>query len=202
MPYTRCRSRGPIKITGMSETPSRAKIFICMPASAAEEAPCAQKIISNLAQIAFRRPVTDEDTQPLLAFYEKGRKAGTFDTGIRDSLAAILASPQFLYRAEAAGDSVRTLSDLELASRMSFFMWSSLPDQELLDLATKNELSKPEVLAAQVHRMLRDPRAVSLTSDFAFQWLNIAKMDTISPAQAQFSYASASTIRARCFARS
>ncbi len=128
--------------------------------------------------------------QPLLAFYQKGRQAGTFDTGIRDALAAILASPNFLYRAEAASDTVRTLSDFELASRMSFFMWSSLPDQELLDLAAKNELSKPEVLKAQVHRMLADPRAISLTNDFAFQWLNIAKMDTISPAQAQFSYAS------------
>ena len=181
--------KGPIKVTGMSQTPSRAKIFICTPAGAAEEGPCARKIIANLAQHAFRRPVTDEDMQPLLAFYDRGRKAGTFDTGIRDALAAILASPQFLYRAEGATDTVRTLSDLELASRMSFFIWSSLPDQELLDLAAKNELSNPQVLKAQVHRMLADPRALSLTTDFAFQWLNIAKMDTISPAQAQFSYA-------------
>jgi hypothetical protein len=183
--------KGPLKITGMTQTPSRAKIFICTPASAAEEAPCAQKIIANLAQQAFRRAVTDDDMQPLLAFYQKGRQAGTFDVGIRDALSAILASPNFLYRAEAAGDSVRTLNDYELASRMSFFIWSSLPDQELLDLAARNELSKPEVLKAQVHRMLADPRAVSLTNDFAFQWLNIAKMDTISPARAQFSYASA-----------
>ncbi len=181
--------KGPIKVTGMSLTPSRAKIFICTPASAAEEAPCAHKIIANLAQHAFRRPVTDEDLQPLLAFYEKGRQSGTFDTGVRDALAAILASPDFLYRAEAATTMVRTLNDSELASRMSFFIWSSLPDQELLDLAARNELSKPDVLKAQVHRMLADPRAISLTSDFAFQWLNIAKMDTISPAQAQFSYA-------------
>ena len=183
--------KGPLKITGMSETPSRAKIFICTPASQAEETPCAQKIIANLAQHAFRRPVTDDDMQPLLAFYQKGRQAGTFDTGIRDALSAVLASPNFLYRVEAASDTVRTLNDFELASRMSFFMWSSLPDQELLDLAAKNQLSKPEVLKAQVHRMLADPRAVSLTNDFAFQWLNIAKMDTISPARAQFSYASA-----------
>jgi hypothetical protein len=181
--------KGPMKISGMSDTPSRDKIFICTPASAADEGPCAQKIISNLAQHAFRRPVTDEDMQPLVAFYEKGRQAGTFETGIRDALSAILASPNFLYRAEAAGDTVRTLTDLELATRMSFFMWSSLPDQELLDLAAKNQLSKPEVLKAQVHRMLADPRALSLTTDFVFQWLNIAKMDTISPAQAQFSYA-------------
>jgi hypothetical protein len=183
--------KGPLKITGMTQTPSRAKIFICTPASAAEETPCAQKIIANLAQQAFRRALTDDDMQPLLAFYQKGRQAGTFDVGIRDALSAILASPNFLYRAEAAGDSVRTLNDYELASRMSFFIWSSLPDQELLDLAARNELSKPEVLKVQVHRMLADPRAVSLTNDFAFQWLNIAKMDTISPARAQFSYASA-----------
>ncbi|MGC1457894.1 MAG: DUF1592 domain-containing protein [Steroidobacteraceae bacterium] len=182
--------KGPMKISGMSETPSRAKIFICTPASAAEEVPCAQKIIANLAQRAFRRPVTDEDMQPLLAFYQKGRQAGTFEVGIRDALSAILASPNFLYRAEAAGDGVRTLNDYELASRMSFFIWSSLPDQELLDLAAQNQLSKPAVLKSQVHRMLADPRAVSLTNDFAFQWLNIAKMDTISPARAQFSYAS------------
>ena len=182
--------KGPLKITGLSDTPSRRKIFICTPASAADEVPCAQKIITNLAQHAFRRPVTDEDLQPLLAFYQKGREAGTFDTGVRDALAAILASPNFLYRAEAAGDTVRTLNDFELASRLSFFIWSSLPDQELLDLAARNELSKPAVLQAQVHRMLQDPRAISLTSDFAFQWLNIAKMDTISPAQRQFTYAS------------
>jgi len=182
--------KGPIKITGMSDTPSRKLIFICRPAAAADEAPCAQKILANLAQHAFRRPVTDEDLKPLLAFYERGRQAGTFDTGIRDALAAILASPNFLYRAEEASDTVHTLDDVELASRMSFFIWSSIPDQELLDLANRNELSKPEVLKAQVHRMLADPRAISLTSDFAFQWLNIAKMDTISPAQAQFSYAS------------
>jgi hypothetical protein len=181
--------KGPIKITGMSDTPSRKLIFICRPAAAADEAPCAQKIIANLAQHAFRRPVTDEDMKPLLAFYERGRQVGTFDTGIRDALAAVLASPNFLYRAEDASDTVHTLDDYELASRISFFMWSSIPDQQLLDLASRNELSKPEVLKAQVHRMLADPRAISLTSDFAFQWLNIAKMDTISPAQAQFSYA-------------
>jgi len=105
--------KGPLKITGMSMTPSRAKIFICTPANAAEEMPCAQRIIANLGQHAFRRPLTDADMQPLLAFYQKGRQAGTFDTGIRDALSAILASPNFLFRMEEAGDSVRTLSDLD-----------------------------------------------------------------------------------------
>jgi hypothetical protein len=182
--------KGPIRITGVSDSASRQKIFICKPAAPAEEAACAQQIIANLAQRAFRRPVTDEDLTPLLAFYDKGRRSGTFDVGVRDALSAVLASPLFLYRAEAASEGVRTLTDLELASRMSFFIWSSLPDDELLALAVKNELSKPEVLKAQVHRMLRDPRAISLTTDFAFQWLNVAKMDTISPAQALFSHAS------------
>jgi hypothetical protein len=182
--------KGPVKITGLSDSFSRQKIFICKPATAAEEKPCARKILENLAERAFRRPVTDDDMRPLLAFYEKSRATGTFDIGVRDALSAILASPYFLYRAEEGADGVRELSDLELASRLSFFMWSSLPDAELLTLAKKNELSKPGVLEAQVHRMIRDPRAVSLTKDFAFQWLNVAKMDTIAPAQALFSHAS------------
>jgi hypothetical protein len=184
--------KGPIKVTGISNSPGRQKIFVCMPASADQEAPCARQIVGTLAQRAFRRPVTDEDLRPLLAFYEKGRKAEGFETGIREATSAILASPLFLYRAEAAADSGASheLTDLELASRLSYFIWSSLPDDQLLDLAIRNELSKPDVLAAQVHRLLADPRAVSLTTDFAFQWLNVAKMDTITPAPGQFSHAS------------
>jgi Protein of unknown function (DUF1592)/Protein of unknown function (DUF1588)/Protein of unknown function (DUF1585)/Protein of unknown function (DUF1587)/Protein of unknown function (DUF1595) len=183
--------KGPIKITGISDSPSRQKIFICKPASVAEEAPCAQKIISTLAQRAFRGPVAPEDIAPLMAFYEKGQRTAGFDVGIRDALSAILASPYFLYRAEAASQSgARQLTDLELASRLSFFVWSGPPDDELLTLATRNQLSQPEVLAAQVRRMLVDPRARSLTTDFAFQWLNVAKMDTIAPAAALFSHAS------------
>lgn len=182
--------KGPVKVTGLSDSLSRRKIFICKPATPAEETPCAQRIIERLAERAFRRPVTEEDLRPLMAFYEKGRATGDFDTGIRDALSAILASPHFLYRAEAAAHGVRELTDLELASRMSFFLWSSLPDDELLTLAKNNELSKPGVLEAQVRRMLRDPRAVSLTKDFAFQWLNVAKMDTITPARAVYSHAS------------
>lgn len=182
--------KGPIKITGLSESPSRRKIFICNPASPVEEGPCAQKIIENLARHAFRRPVRDEDLRPLLAFYEKGRAEGGFDAGVRDALSAILASPYFIYRAEAASDNVRELTDLELAARLSFFIWSGLPDDELLTLAENNELSQPGVLARQVRRMIRDPRALSLSTDFAFQWLNVAKLDTISPTQALFRYAS------------
>ncbi|MFO1503776.1 MAG: DUF1592 domain-containing protein [Steroidobacteraceae bacterium] len=183
--------KGPVKITGMSDSTARKKVFICRPASGSEEATCARKIITNLATHAFRRPVTDEDIAPLMRFYERGSKVDGFEGGVRESLAAILTSPMFLYRAEATADTgPRALTDLELASRMSFFIWSSLPDDELLAVAAKGELSKPEVLKAQVHRMIRDPRGISLTRDFAFQWMNIAKMDTINPSQALFSYAS------------
>lgn len=182
--------KGPIKVTGLSDSPSRRKIFVCKPANAAEEKPCARRIVERLAERAFRRPVTETDLRPLMAFYDKGRAAGSFDTGVRDALSAILASPHFLYRAEAATERVRPLTDLELASRLSFFIWSSVPDETLLKLAEQNQLSRPGVLEAQVHRMLRDPRATSLTTGFAFQWLNVAKMDTIAPAQALFSYAS------------
>jgi mono/diheme cytochrome c family protein len=184
--------KGPVKITGMSDSPSRQKIFICKPANAAQEPACARRIVENLAQKAFRRPVTEQDVAPLMGFYDKSRKAGeSFDVGIRESLSAILASPLFLYRAEAAVDEgSRELTDLELASRLAFFIWSSLPDDELLGLAVKNELSKPEVLKAQVRRMIRDDRGISLTRDFAFQWLNVAKLDAIVPARAQFAFAS------------
>jgi hypothetical protein len=183
--------KGPVKITGMSDSVSRQKIFICRPANAGEEAACAKKIVTNLATHAFRRPVTDEDLAPLMRFYERTSKTDGFEAGVRESLAAILTSPMFLYRAEAtADDGARALTDLELASRLSFVLWSSLPDDALLAAATKGELSKPEVLKAQVHRMMADPRAESLTRDFAFQWLNIAKMDTINPSGQLFGYAS------------
>jgi hypothetical protein len=126
-----------------------------------------------------------------MAFYEAGYGEGGFEHGVRDALSAILASPHFLYRVEsgAVADTV-TLSDLELASRLSFFLWSSLPDEELLAIANESRLSKPDVLAAQVNRMLADPRALSLVDDFAFQWLDIAKLDEITPDRGQFPHAS------------
>ncbi|HEU4623948.1 MAG TPA: DUF1592 domain-containing protein [Steroidobacteraceae bacterium] len=183
--------KGPVKITGMSDSPSRKKIFICKPASPAEERPCAEKIVSNLAEHAFRRPVTGEDLAPLMRFYDRTSKKDGFEAGVRESIAAILSSPHFLFRAEAAVDEgARALNDLELASRLSFFLWSSLPDDELLTVAKNNELSKPDVLEAQVRRMMADPKAISLTRDFAFQWLNVAKLDNIVPSAALFSYAS------------
>jgi hypothetical protein len=182
--------RGPLNVTGMSNSGSRGKIFICQP-TATDSTACAQKIVSNLARRAFRRPVTADDVNPLMAFYKAGSAKGGFDSGIRDALSAILASPHFLYRVEAANTTggIRTLSDLELASRLSFFLWSSIPDDELLTVAAASRLSKPEVLSAQVSRMLADPRAESLSDDFAFQWLHLEKLDTITPDRGQFPYA-------------
>jgi mono/diheme cytochrome c family protein len=181
--------RGPLAVTGMSASASRSKIFICTPAGPRDEVTCANRIVANLARHAFRRPVTAEDLTPLMAFYKSG---GGFDGGVRDALSAILASPHFLYRAEsgAGTGAARTLSDLELASRLSFFLWSSLPDEELLKLAADSRLSKPDVLAGQVSRMLADPRAKSLSSDFAFQWLHLSKLDEITPDRTQFPQAS------------
>src|SRR5215470_17130150 len=127
-----------------------------------------------------------------MAFYKAGQATGGFEGGVRDALSAILASPNFLYRAESgdAASGIHTLTDLELASRLSFFLWSSLPDDELLKLATESRLSKPDVLAAQVTRMLADSRAKSLSNDFAFQWLHLSKLDEITPDRTQFPYAS------------
>jgi hypothetical protein len=175
--------RGPLKIDGFRESPARQKIFTCYPKQPSEEAACARQIVGSLAQRAFRRPVNDAQLQPLLAFYDSGYKAGGFETGVRDALTAILASPYFLYRIEG-GDSTGgayTLTDLELASRLSFFLWSSIPDDELLAAATRGELSQPAKLDAQVRRMLADPKAKSLSKDFGFQWLNMAKLDEIEP---------------------
>jgi mono/diheme cytochrome c family protein len=184
--------RGPLSVTGISESPSRAKIFICRPTSARDEAACASRIVENLARRAFRRPVTAEDVNPLMAFYKSGSATAGFDGGVRDALSAILASPHFLYRAESGvgTGATRTLSDLELASRLSFFLWSSVPDEALLKLATESRLSQPDVLAAQVSRMLADPRARSISDDFAFQWLHVAKLDEITPDRGQFPHAS------------
>jgi hypothetical protein len=183
--------RGPLSVTGISDSPSRANIFICHPTDAAQEAPCAENIITNLAGRAFRRSVTDENIVPLMGLYEAGRSVGGFEAGVRDAVAAILASPHFLYRPES-GDEVGTvtLSDLELASRLSFFLWSSLPDQELIDVANRSRLNDPEVLAGQVARMLADDRAISLVNDFAFQWLDLSKLDAIVPDRGQFPQAS------------
>jgi hypothetical protein len=184
--------RGPLAVTGMSASASRSRIFVCLPKTSREELPCANRIVESLARRAFRRPVSAEDVNPLMAFYKSGSANGGFEGGVRDALSAVLASPHFLYRAEtgAGAGNTRTLTDLELASRLSFFLWSSIPDDELLKLATESRLSKPDVLAAQVSRMLADPRARTLSSDFAFQWLHLSKLDEITPDRTQFPQAS------------
>jgi hypothetical protein len=177
---------GPFNVTGVGDTESRRRIFICHPATAADEEPCAHRILANLASEAFRRPVTAADLEPPLRFYAMGRQVGDFEAGIESGLTAILSSTKFLFRAEAAPEGVRPgtvyrLNDLQLASRLSFFIWSEGPDQTLIDLAAAGTLHQPKVLDAQIHRMLLDPRSASLVNNFAFQWLNIPKIDTIEP---------------------
>jgi mono/diheme cytochrome c family protein len=184
--------RGPLNVTGMSPSTSRSTIFICKPTGPRDEAACASRVVESLARRAFRRPVTADDVNPLMAFYKAGAATGGFEGGVRDALSAILASPHFLYRAESGTGTgaTRTLSDLELASRLSFFLWSSLPDEDLLKLASASRLSRPDVLSGQITRMLADPRAKSLSNDFAYQWLHIKKLDEITPDRAQFPHAS------------
>jgi hypothetical protein len=189
--------RGPFSPTGVSETPSRKAIFTCHPVSAAEEKPCATQILSQLARRAYRRPVTEADMKLLLGFYDKGRADKDFEEGIRRGLTAMLASPYFLYRAEPVpqlqkagnGSAVYRINDLELASRLSFFLWSSTPDDELLSLATAGKLHEPEVLHAQVKRLLADKRSQTLASNFAFQWLGIDRLAEIAPDPNIFPYA-------------
>jgi hypothetical protein len=177
---------GPFNVSGVGDTESRKRVFICAPASGAEEQACAQRILTRLASEAFRRPATDADLKAPLAFYTQGRTSGDFEAGIESGLTAILSSTKFLFRAErslaeGSPDPVQRVSDLELASRLSFFLWSEGPDQALIDLAGGGRLHEPAVLAAQVHRMLADARAESLVTNFAFQWLNVSKMDTTVP---------------------
>ena len=177
---------GPIDPTGIGDTPSRAKIFICHPSNAAEEAPCAKQIVANLARKAYRRPVTDADLAAPLRFYQKGREAKGFETGIQQAAMAILASPKFLYRIEAVPASATAgtsypISDVELASRLSFFLWSQGPDEELLQTAVAGKLHEPAVLETQIKRLLADPRSRSLVSNFATQWLDVDDMDPIQP---------------------
>lgn len=187
--------RGPYNPSGVSTTPSREKIFSCYPESTAEEMSCAKEIITGFATKAYRRPVTDDDTAPLFEFYQAGYAIDGFEEGIRRALTRTLASPNFLYRAEItpAGlepGSIYQLGSQELASRMAFFLWSSLPDQELLDLAATDKLSDPGILAGQVKRMLADPKSRSLASNFVYQWLELAKLDEINPDGSIFPYAS------------
>jgi hypothetical protein len=175
---------GPFNVTGLGDTPSRRRIFICRPKSADEELPCARRILRALAAAAFRRPVTEEDLTAPLAFYSNGRQKQDFEAGIESGLTAILSSTKFLLRevpiVARAGDA-EALGDLELASRLAFFLWSAGPDQRLLDLANSGRLHDAKVQEAEVRRMLVDPRAAALVDNFAFQWLAVARAQNILP---------------------
>ncbi len=178
---------GPFKPTGAGDTPSRRQILVCRPASSADELTCAKKIIGALARRAYRRPVTDGDLQSLIEFYQRGRnEGGNFESGIEAAVQLILASPDFLFRFEpdpdsVAADAVYRIGDLQLASRLSFFLWSSIPDEELLNLASQGRLKEPVVLERQVRRMLADPRSKALVDNFAGQWLYLRNLKTINP---------------------
>jgi hypothetical protein len=185
---------GPYNPTGSGDTPSRRRIFVCTPAKAPAKAadktdnelPCATRILSALARRAYRRPVTGADLQPVLAFYQEGRKTGSFDRAIERALRLILANPQFLFRFERepaglAAGSVYRISDVELASRLSFFLWSSIPDEELLSAAAEGKLKVPAELERQVKRMLADPRSESLSTNFAGQWLFLRNLRAVKP---------------------
>jgi len=167
---------GPYDVSSAGDSPSRRRIFVCRPSSPADEPACAKRVLSTLARRAYRRPVTDTDLQDLLPFYEQGRADGTFDLGVERAIERLLVSSQFLFRIEhqpagiAPGTAYR-VTDLEMASRLSFFLWSSLPDDELLDAAIAGRLQDPKVLELQVRRMLADSRSQSLTTNFAAQWL-------------------------------
>ena len=177
---------GPFEPTGVGATASRERIFTCLPATAAEEEPCAAEILTTLARRAYRRPVDAADLDRLMPFYRDGRAQGSFDTGIQLALRRLLASPAFVFRieqdpADVAPGAAFAVSDIELASRLSFFLWSGPPDDALLELAVAQRLHEPGVLEAQVRRMLRDPRAAALTENFAGQWLHLRNLQTIKP---------------------
>ncbi|MCP5412483.1 MAG: DUF1592 domain-containing protein [Alphaproteobacteria bacterium] len=172
---------GPYDVKGPGDTPSRRKIFVCQPAKASAEEACATKILTNLAHHAYRRPVRKADVAPLMKIYHVGRQDGDFEHGIAAALQAVLVSPNFLFMAEsdpssAKPGSVHRISDMELATRLSFFLWSSIPDDELLSVAERGKLHNPKMLRAQVDRMLADPKSRALTENFGGQWLYLRRL--------------------------
>ncbi len=182
---------GPFKAAGASDSPSRRRIFVCRPSSASEETACAKQIVDTLARHAFRRPVTNGDTEMLMGFYQQGRNDGSFDTGIERALQRILSDPEFVFRKEAepvnlAPGKTWRISDLELASRLSFFLWSSIPDDELINLAGQNKLHDPAMLEHQVQRMLVDSRSDALVTNFTGQWLNLRALQSWAPTPALY----------------
>jgi hypothetical protein len=185
---------GPFKVTGVSDTPSRRKIFTCRPTSAAEEATCSASIIRRLATEAYRAPLSAQDFEGLQKFYQQGRKeGGDFESGIRMAVQGILVSPKFLFRLEEVPATARPgqnyrIADLDLASRLSFFLWGTGPDAELQKVAGQGTLRTPAVLSAQVTRMLADPRSESLSTRFASQWFRLQDLDKINPDALLFPY--------------
>jgi mono/diheme cytochrome c family protein len=181
---------GPYNPTSLGDTPSRRKIFICRPTGPETEEPCARKILSAIAHRAYRRPVTEQDMRPLLSLYAKTRSTSGFEMGIRTALERILAGPEFLFRNEHdpadAGSAPYRISDLELASRLSFFLWSTIPDDRLLDLAERGKLKDPAVLEQQVRRMLADARSDALVSNFFGQWLQTRQVAKLKPDVVEF----------------
>jgi len=182
---------GPYNPTGVSDTPSRRRIFTCRPTSPSEARPCAERIVARLGGEAYRRPLAPNDVRALMAFYDEGATEGGFEVGIRAALEAILASPHFVFRMEEAPANVKpgaayTLSDLDLASRLSFFIWGEPPDDSLVTVARRGLLSSPAALKAQTKRLLADPRAEALATRFAAQWLRLQDIDKVHPDALQF----------------
>ncbi|HEV8414964.1 MAG TPA: DUF1592 domain-containing protein [Bryobacteraceae bacterium] len=187
----RMQITGPFNPTGPGDTPSRHRVFSCHPANAAAELPCARTILTNLARRAYRRPVTGADLENLLSFYQSGRNKKNFEAGIQNALRLILADPKFLFRMEtdpagAAPGSMHPVSDLELASRLSFFLWSSIPDDQLITVASQGKLKDPAILEQQVKRMLADDRSEALVKNFAGQWLLLRNLPNVQPDPNEF----------------
>ena len=177
---------GPTDVSGISSTPSRRKIFVCRPPAGSDEVPCAKKILAILARQAYRRPATENDLEGLLGFFQAGRNTGDFETGIRTAIQALISSPEFVFRFErtpsnvAPGSNYR-LSDLELATRLAYFLWSSAPDDQLITIASQGRLKDPAVLEKQVRRMLADPKSEALSRTFAYEWLHLQNLKNWSP---------------------
>jgi hypothetical protein len=182
---------GPFNPAGSGETPSRRQIFVCRPAPGADEAPCAKKIISALARRAYRAPATDVEMETLLGFFQRGRNEGNFDTGIEYAITRMIASPEFIFRLEpdpanVKAETVYRVNDFTLASRLAFFLWSSIPDEQLLNLASQGKLKDPVIFEQQVRRMMTDPRSEALITNFAGQWLYLRNLKDTHPDQNQF----------------
>jgi hypothetical protein len=174
---------GPFNSTGLGNTPSRRRIFVCRPASSGNESACAKQIISTLARRAYRRPVTDADLQPIMSFYEASRRDAAFEEGIKAAIQRILASPQFILRIERdpVPGAVHPISGIELASRLSFFLWSSIPDDQLLRTAVEGNLKRPALLEREVRRLLADPKSEAFVENFSGQWLRLRNVRNVLP---------------------